>query len=788
MAVSSISPVWAEDLSSGAVYGNVLQSGDVLGSGDEEGGGTVEVPPTVTTAPTQAATPSAAPEPTKAPTQAPSETPEPTKTPTQTPSVTPEPTKTPTQTPSVTPEPTRIPTQTPSETPEPTKVPTETPTVTPSATPSVTETPTPTPTQDPEKPQADIILKKQGASYSEKIYLEKEAGSQKLAGIRIETCEGEGEDEIVTFTCYWSALNGSWSLVDSEGNRRYLSSSGSYNLLDDLIWNIQVDASGVSKGADGYVLNFKGSQGMWNYCLTAEDAASDTHLAEISNELKSLPAAFFVGVCCERAGHSGLQTIGKDTYYLKTDGTILINGEYTDEKTNTTYHFGADGKCDKTYVSEKAGWIIGTDGNYYWRQEDGTILREGGFHVLDGQTYFLNPTSGRRRTGWITWGGKKYYLDPETAVLMTGMQEIDEQFYYLHPSTGAMMTGWQTIDGKKYYFLENGTRKKGWLTLGDKKYYFEKDGEQTFGWRSISQKRYYFDLKTGAMRKGWLTIGNNKYYLEKDGSQTIGWRSINQKKYYFVEKTGLMKKGWLTLGENKYYFEKDGTQTFGWRSLGGKRYYFLEKSGLMKKGWLTLGKDKYYFNRDGSRFSGIRSLGGKKYYFQSNGKLLTDKKYYQIGSSYYNIASDGVLTEVPEAQGLAAKALDQVGWNLYAAFKYSAGLDYSDNCSALISVKGSEADAFACYGFKNEKADSYVMASTFYEMAKILGYEVYYVKGSVPLKGGNSLSQGWCEIVKDGKTYVCDPYFYYEENRGGYMFQYGQSGTWRYENYKRQND
>ena len=371
--------------------------------------------------------------------------------------------------------------------------------------------------------------------------------------------------------------------------------------------------------------------------------------------------------------------------------------------------------------------------------------------MLDGKTYFLNPTSGRRRTGWITWGKNRYYLDPETAVLMTGVQKIDGQYYYLHPENGRMLTGWQTIDGKKYYFQANGTRKKGWLTLGDKKYYFEKNGEQTFGWRSVGRK-----------------------------------------KYYFVEKTGQMKKGWLTLGHNKYYFEKDGTQTTGWRSLGGKRYYFIEKTGLMKKGWLTLGKDKFYFNKDGSRFSGIRSVGGKKYYFQSNGKLLTNKKYYQIGKSYYNIASDGVLTAVSEAQGLAAKALDQVGWNLYAAFKYSAGLSYMENYHANIpdaGIKGEcvEADALACYGFKNGKGDSYVMASTFYEMAKILGYDVYYVKGSVPLKGGNSLAQGWCEIVKDGTAYVCDPYFYYEENRGGYMFRYGQSGTWRYQNYKRYN-
>jgi hypothetical protein len=326
------------------------------------------------------------------------------------------------------------------------------------------------------------------------------------------------------------------------------------------------------------------------------------------------------------------------------------------------------------------------------------------------------------------------------------MQKIDGQYYYLMPTSGKMVTGWlTTADGAKYYFQSNGIRKRGWLTLDNKKYYFETDGKETFGWRSISGKKYYFDPKTGVMKKGMLTIGSNKYY-----------------------------------------FNTDGTQHFGWRSIGGKKYYFVSGSGMMKKGMLTLGTEKYYFNADGTMYTGIRSISGKKYYFQSNGKLLTNRTSYQIGKKYYSIDSAGVLTEITEVEALAAQTLDEVGWNLYAAFKYSAGLTY-EKTSIDVSDDKSEIDVYAEAGFKNGKGDSYVMAATFYQMAKLLGYDVYYVRGSVPLQSGRSVNQGWCEIDIDGETYVYDPYFYHEENRGGYKFHYGDSRTWKYENYSREN-
>ena len=39
-------------------------------------------------------------------------------------------------------------------------------------------------------------------------------------------------------------------------------------------------------------------------------------------------------------------------------------------------------------------------------------------------------------------------------------------------------------------------------------------------------------------------------------------------------------------------------------------------------------------------------------------------------------------------------------------------------------------------------------------MARLLGYETYYVEGQVPLASGGMGPHGWCEIVIDGFTYV----------------------------------
>ena len=574
----------------------------------------------------------------------------------------------------------------------------------------------------------------------EEVVLEKDEKGN-ITGVFIKKYEG---DKLLT-TFYWNAADGTWSYV--EGDTKAYLVAGPQKLMGDTEWNIVIsdETTGATKASGGYVLNISAQGGSWKYYLEEKDVAG-TEVQELPVYTKDVPANLFTGaMAADQSKHSGLfQANEKDLYYLEKDGTIVMND--TRIVDNVKYHFGADGKCDKKeeiQEPQEPGWVKKEDG-YYWQKEDGTILTESGWKELDGKKYFLEE-GGRRAEGW---------------------KEIEKQRYYFVPETGQMKLGWSTIDGKKYYF--------------------EKDGHQTTGWRSLGGKKYYFVPKTGQMKVGWSTIDGKKYYFEKDGHQTTGWRSLGGKKYYFVPKTGQMKLGWSTIDGKKYYFEKDGSQTTGWRSLGGKTYYFVPKTGQMKVGWSTIDGKKYYFEKSGIRFSGIRSIGGKKYYFQKNGELLTNEKCYEINGKFYDIDKDGVMKEVPKVKALATKVLDKEGWNLEDAFEWSSELKYEGKSIGLADgVK--EVDYLAIYGFEKEKGNSFVMASTFYQMAKLLGYDVHYVKGKIQYKSGKLVSHGWCEIDEDDKTYVCDPYFAHEGGKNGLMFEYGDKGTWIYKNHYRVN-
>ena len=96
-------------------------------------------------------------------------------------------------------------------------------------------------------------------------------------------------------------------------------------------------------------------------------------------------------------------------------------------------------------------------------------------------------------------------------------------------------------------------------------------------------------------------------------------------------------------------------------------------------------------------------------------------------------------------------------------------------------------EAMALYGFQNGVGDCYVMAATFYYMAKTLGYDAHQMAGYVPLSSGGMGVHSWVEIDMNGTTYVFDPDFTNETGRNGYQITYGTSGTWVYSSYYRMN-
>lgn len=327
--------------------------------------------------------------------------------------------------------------------------------------------------------------------------------------------------------------------------------------------------------------------------------------------------------------------------------------------------------------------------------------------------------------------------------------------------------GWVSENGSKYYLDEKGERCTGWLLQDEGWYYLdaEKDGAMfDAGWKYINSRWYYFN-DNGVMKTGWLYYGEHWYYLSSYGDMSVDeWDYINSKWYYFYD-SGVMETGWTYYKNRWYYLSSYGDMSVNeWDYINSNWYYF-DKNGIMQTGWFLYNGNWYYLYPANNNAG--KSIGAMAQNTTIDG---------------YFISQDGIWINDEAYQG-AYSVLNQVGWNLWSAYNWSANLPYV-NYSNDPSPGSRD---FAIHGFQTKTGDCYVMAATFYYMAKALGYDAHQIAGYVPLRGGGQGVHSWVEIDMDGSTYVFDPDFTHETKRNGYQITYGMSGTWRYSNYYRMN-
>lgn len=129
---------------------------------------------------------------------------------------------------------------------------------------------------------------------------------------------------------------------------------------------------------------------------------------------------------------------------------------------------------------------------------------------------------------------------------------------------------------------------------------------------------------------------------------------------------------------------------------------------------------------------------------------------------------------------LASQKLAELGNNLYSAFEYCAMCTYS-------SLYADTPVSTAVYNLlTNDAGNCMNKAAAFQEMATQLGYECRLVSGIVMLSDNARAEHAWTEITIDSNTYVCDPNFEWDtaqagDKKNGYMFHYGDAGTWVYQ-------
>ena len=290
-----------------------------------------------------------------------------------------------------------------------------------------------------------------------------------------------------------------------------------------------------------------------------------------------------------------------------------------------------------------------------------------------------------------------------------------------------MVTGWIKHNGNIYYLGEDGVRKEGLSSINDGVYFFNKEGKMITGWKTIKGERYYFSKDPGFGIKG---------------KAATGFAYINGDRYHF-QKNGVMDTGETKIGSGVYYFKATGEQKVGWVKVDedSKRYFFT-------------GSDK-----------------GKKYGRMA--KNTTFKGHYFAGNGLSSKTMDH-----------CKEILDNIGWDLRAAYNWSASLSYSGRTTFLESWGSSR---LAEQGFSHKTGNCYVMAATFYELAECLGYDAHQIAGAVPSRRGGLANHSWVEIEENGEVWVYDPNCTMETHVDRFHFKYGTRGTWRYTNYHRMN-
>ena len=297
---------------------------------------------------------------------------------------------------------------------------------------------------------------------------------------------------------------------------------------------------------------------------------------------------------------------------------------------------------------------------------------------------------------------------------------------------------------------------------------------------------------------GWVKVDNNIYYKVDNGRCFTGRHKIDGFVYYFNEE-GILQSGWITTKEGKMYGAENGEPgtigklVNGWQTLGGKKRYF--KAFYMQTGVKTIGGKLYFLKKnDGTlQGKGFFKSDGKEYYCKGNGLLVTGWQALKNKdgklNGYYFDKKNGVMAKdktigylkIPkngrlhEAYALGIQKLNKTKWTLRQAYKNSYKIKYQGRW-----WRQKTAEQYAMKGFKKNKGNCYVMASTFYIQAKLLGYNVRQIKGKVAYRYPHS----WTQIKNSkGKWRVYDPNFRNETGRSGWDIYYGKKGTWRYTNY-----
>ena len=161
-------------------------------------------------------------------------------------------------------------------------------------------------------------------------------------------------------------------------------------------------------------------------------------------------------------------------------------------------------------------------------------------------------------SGWQGRGKDHYYY--KGGELAKGWLPYNHEWYYMDPVSGKMKTGWITVEGKTYHLDQDGTLDLGWKKISGNWYCLGYDGAMLTGWIKVSGK-YYFLNDSGIMQTGWVKDSDSWYYMDADGVMQTGWLKDRDTWYYLKSNGKMTRSDSVTENGKKYTFNGSGALT-----------------------------------------------------------------------------------------------------------------------------------------------------------------------------------------------------------------------------------
>ncbi|MDO4647476.1 MAG: L,D-transpeptidase family protein [Eubacteriales bacterium] len=344
--------------------------------------------------------------------------------------------------------------------------------------------------------------------------------------------------------------------------------------------------------------------------------------------------------------------------YNGSEGTQM----YFTSDNEAVFYSGYENNLVKTPATSTLGqrktnfWLYENQRFYYF-DEAGVYLNptqamarfSNGIMLNINGKYYSLLSSGRPRTGLVTYQNEKYYFDPNSEIPGENVRSRWESFttekgtkwLFFRGGTGKALkyTGYYIakIDGKNFHILDhNGYLQKNKIaTVQNGKKYGSDSNGKIYKDRLVKfgNYRYYF-TSSGTLatyKNGWVRLGANtgkRYYyfggtagrvVEQKGIKKVTDNSGNYVGYYYFPESGNHYKDRFS---GKRYFTPEGKMASGRTTVRGKQYFFeistassckgnmykgtmirynnrwfyAQSNGeLFKQGWITINKNLYHF-------------------------------------------------------------------------------------------------------------------------------------------------------------------------------------------------